>query len=506
MRVVVVGAGLGGLSAACHLAGRGHEVVVVERAAAPGGRAGRLSSSGYRFDTGPTVLTMVDILAEPFAAAGTRWQDHLTLHRLDPAYRASYADGSELAVRAQRADMAAEIATVCGADEAAAFERFADWLAQLYQVEQPNFIDRNYNSPLDLVTAPRELAALVRLGGLRRLQRIVDQAFTDDRLRRLFSFQALYAGLSPFEALGLYAVIAYMDVVAGVWFPEGGMHAVATALAAAAERAGVELRYEAPVTVVERGPDGHAQGVRLADGEVVRADAVVLNPDLPVAYRTLTDVEPPRVARRGQHSPSCVLWLAGVRGELPAGTQHHNIHFGEAWRSAFDELIDEGRLMSDPSLLISVPSRSDPSLAPAGGHVLYVLEPTPNLDGNVDWLAEEAGLEDRLRKHLGRLGYPTDIEVCHTTDPRAWRDQGMERGTPFALAHRFFQSGPFRPNNVDRRLPGVVHVGSGTVPGVGVPMVLLSGRLAADRVDELAASRSSRRPRWRPGAGRQMRG
>jgi phytoene desaturase len=180
-----------------------------------------------------------------------------------------------------------------------------------------------------------------------------------------------------------------------------------------------------------------------------------------------------------------VVWLAGARGALPEGVAHHNIHFGEAWRDSFDAILDRGTTMPDPSVLVTVPSVSDPAMAPEGATSLYVLEPVPNLDGRVDWTLERDRLRDDLARRVAAFGYPSDVEVEHFTDPTDWERQGMERGTPFALSHRFLQTGPFRPNNVNPKVPGVVFVGSGTVPGVGVPMVLLSGRLAADRVDEM---------------------
>jgi phytoene desaturase len=485
-KVVVVGAGLGGLSAACHIAGRGYEVTVVEAADVPGGRAGTAEDGGYRFDTGPTVLTMPHLVERCFAAVGVDMADLLTLVPVDPMYRACYADGSEVRVRHGRAAMTEEIRTVCGPAEAASFGRFCDWLTRLYQVEMPGFIERNYDSPLDLARPLRPAVELVRLGAFRRLAKTVGRHFADERLRRLFSFQAMYAGLAPYEALALYAVITYMDAVNGVVVPVGGMHALPRALAAAAEKAGVTFRYGTRVEriVLERGTDGPVRGVRLAGGEVLPAAAVVANSDLPVAYRTLLPgLSPPRAARRGAYSPSAVVWHAGVRGGLPTGAEHHNIHFGAAWDGAFRAILDEGRRMPDPSLLVTVPTVDEPAMAPAGGHVLYVLEPVPNLDGQIDWRAERPRVRDDLAAAVERLGYPADVVVDDLVDPLDWEAQGMERGTPFALSHRFFQTGPFRPGNVERRAPGLVFVGSGTVPGVGVPMVLISGMLAADRVD-----------------------
>jgi phytoene desaturase len=266
------------------------------------------------------------------------------------------------------------------------------------------------------------------------------------------------------------------------------MHAIAAGLAAAACAGGAELRLATAVERIERDTGGSVNGVRVAGGERVDCDAVVVNADIAGAYRSLLGVEPPRVVRRGAYSPSCVVWVAGTRGTPTAGVAHHNIHFGGQWEASFDALLREGRCMPDPSILVTVPTASDPSLAPEGGSVLYALEPVPNLDGHVDWTSERSKLHDDLVARVGALGYPTDdVVVEQLTDPVGWSARGLERGTPFALAHRFFQSGPFRPRNVDPRIPGLVLVGMGTVPGVGIPMVLLSGGLAADRVEQLAA-------------------
>jgi phytoene desaturase len=501
MRVIVIGAGLGGMSAALHLQGAGHEVVVLERDDIPGGRCGQLVHGGYRFDTGPTVMTMPGLLADAFAAAGHEMADFVTLAPVDPMYRATYADGSTLRVWHGRERMAAEIREVCGPAEAAAFHRFADWLTELYALEMPHFIDANFDSPLDLARPLRAGLRLVRHGGFRKLGAVVDGYFADERLRRIFSFQSMYAGLAPYEALAVYCVITYMDSIEGVFFPEGGMHAMATGMAAAITTGGGTIRYGAEVERILRasGTAGHVVGVELVGGERITADVVVCNPDLPVAYRTLLGgLDAPRVARTGSYSPSCVLWHAGVRGLPPAEAAHHNIHFGGDWDGAFRSLIKDGELMGDPSILVTLHSKDDPGAAPEGCSTLYVLEPTPNLDGRVDWTRERDRLKASLADRVAALGYPTDVEVEAFVDPLDWERQGMERGTPFALAHTFFQTGPFRPNNVDARVPGLVFVGSSTLPGVGVPMVLVSGKLAAERVSAYAKTRGHRpgRKRW----------
>ncbi|MGW5361785.1 phytoene desaturase family protein [Actinopolymorpha pittospori] len=491
-RVVIVGAGLGGLSAACHLAGSGHEVTVVEQADQPGGRAARIVKDGFTFDTGPTVLTMPELLESTFAAAGSRMEDLLTLRPLDPSYRANFADGSTIALRHGREAMAAEIRETCGPVEEAGFRRMCDWLESLYQLEMPAFIDRNYQRFWDLAVPLQPALRLFRLGAVRSLEGAIRRYFTDERLVRLFSFQAMYAGLAPQQALAVFAVITYMDSVRGVYFPEGGIGAVPMALAAAAKKAGATFTYGRQVSRVlydgngSRRRGGQVTGVRLMDGIELPADAVVVNADLPVAYRTLLpDLPPPPVLRKARYSPSAFVWHAGVRGLPPAQASHHNIHFGAEWSSSFRTLLHEGRLMPDPSVLVTVPTLSDPSLAPEDSSVLYVLEPVPSLAGKVDWTKERRATRERLGGLLEHWGYPSDVIVEEAMDPTDWARQGMALGTPFALAHTFFQSGPFRPANVDRRVHGLVFVGSSTVPGVGVPMVLVSGRLAAERVEQL---------------------
>jgi phytoene desaturase len=485
--VVVIGAGLGGLAAAAHLSRAGHLVTIVERESIPGGRAGMITEAGFRLDNGPTVLTMPNLLADAFAAAGADMADFVTIKPVDPMYRAVYADGSTLHVRHGREAMTDEIRQFANAREAEAFGRFCDWLEQLYRVEMAHFIDANFDSVLDLVKPWRAGLELVRLGGFGKLGRKVASFFDDERLQRIFSFQSMYAGLAPYEALSLYAVITYMDSVEGVFVPEGGMHAMATGLAAAVEKAGVTIRYDSPVTRILRTGSGAVSGVEVAGSERIAADAVVCNPDLPVAYRTLLGgVDAPRVARRGKYSPSCLLWVAGVKGLPPAEAAHHNIHFGHDWNASFKALIHDGVRMPDPSILVTLHSLDDASLAPAGCSSIYVLEPTPNLDGRIDWSRERDRITDSLRAKVAGLGYPTDVVVERIYDPLDWEAMGMERGTPFALAHTFRQTGPFRPNNVDKRVPGLVFTGSSTLPGVGVPMVLVSGKLAAERVQQFA--------------------
>ena len=485
-RVVIVGAGLSGLSAALQLAGRGRAVTVVERGEHPGGRVGRADIGGYRIDTGPTVLTMPDIIDDAFAAVGRSLAECLPIDPVAPAYHASFADGSALHVHTDATAMATEIERFAGRAEADGYLRLRDWLTKLYRTEFDGFIGANFDSPLSLLTP--QLARLVALGGFRRWEPLMRRFLTDERLLRVFTFQALYAGVPPQSALAVYAVIAYMDTVAGVYFPRGGMRALPDAMAAAASDAGVEFIYGATVSDLEFA-GSRVTAVRTAEGRRVPADAVVLTTELPDTYRMIGRA--PRRVLRHRAAPSAVVAHIGCAAVDP-DVGHHTILFGEAWKQTFRDIIDDGRAMGDPSLLVTRPTAGDPSLAPAGRDLLYVLAPAPNTEvGTVDWDAAAPGYVDQMLSAVrGRMpGVAEDAEVLHVVTPTDWARQGMAAGSPFALAHTFAQTGPFRPANTVRGIDNVVLAGSSTVPGVGVPTAILSGRLAADRITGVVAPR-----------------
>lgn len=489
--VVVVGAGLSGLACALHLLGAGRRVTLVEREAGPGGRAGRTRLGGYELDTGPTVLTMPHLADEAFAAVGDSLARHVELVALHPAYRACFADGTSLDVHTDGAAMAAEVRRFAGPAEAAGYRDLRDWLERLYQAQLRRFIDANFDSPLQLLNA--DLARLAALGGFGRLDRRIGRFLADARLRRVFSFQALYAGVAPARALAAYAVIAYMDTVAGVWFPKGGMHALPRAMADSIAEAGGDLRWSAEVRTLERSA-GRVRAVRLASGERIACDAVVLTCELSTAHQLLGRA--PRRPVPLRHSPSAVVLHAGTDRTWP-GLAHHTLSFGTAWESTFRELTRSGTLMRDPSLLITRPTTHDPALAPAGRHLHYVLAPCPNTSvgpSAADWRALGPRYRDSLVAELERRGmggFADSIQEELLVTPLDWAARGHAAGSPFSVSHTFAQTGPFRPRNLVRGVDNAVLAGCGTTPGVGVPTVLISGKLAAARITGVPAGRAT---------------
>ncbi|MFD0684405.1 phytoene desaturase family protein [Actinomadura fibrosa] len=480
--VVVIGAGLGGLSAAVHLAARGRAVTVVEARDEPGGCCGTANAGPYRFDTGPSVLTMPGVLAETFGAAGEDLDALLPLRRLDPFYRLAFHDGSHLDVVAGEDEMTANVRALCGPAEADRYRRFRRRLGAMFEAEWPAFVDADMTR-LRGMARPHALLRLAASGGFRRLDRFVAAHLTDERLVRAHTFQSLYVGLPPHKALAIYAVIAHMDTVGGVYFPtDGGMHAIPHALAGVAEKAGACIQYGARAARVETRASGVA-AVRLEDGERLPASAVVVACDRGRAHaELLPDEARDWRTRRPRYSPSCVVMHFGLDRRLP-GQAHHTLHFGREWDGAFRALA-AGRPQPDPNLLVTYPE-ADATAAPDGHATLSVLEPVPNLTSGIDWDRAVPRLTERLLGRLAGLGYG-DLSAAPglTLDPPAWARLGHSAGTPFALDHRFGQTAWFRPSGRSRRVPGLHFAGMHTAPGVGVPPALISGRLAAERILE----------------------
>ena len=492
--IAIVGGGLGGLSAAAHLVSSGYRITIFEADSHLGGKSSQFKSNGYTIDAGPSVLTMLPIIETVFSALGEKASDYLDLVKLDTLYKANFASGSDpygegsISVRANRDEMIEEIRSISGPKDAEAFVRFSNYLKDLYDAEFNQFIDRNFDSLLDFLKPISPTMKLLKLGAFKKLNSIVSDYFTDQRLVKLFSFQSLYAGVSPFEALGIYAVITYMDTIAGVYFPKGGMAQLPIAIGKVLTERGVSIRTGTKVTSILRsnGLSGAVTGVQLEDGARESFDVVISNAEAAITYKQLLGYpSPPRKIAKNEYSPSALLMLMGSKAKPGAEVAHHNIFFGDSWKEAFVELINQGRQMTNASTLVTIPSFSDPKLAKGEGSSLYCLEPVPNLSGKIDWKNERENAVNNFKSSLRRAKIlsddPNDIEAERIIDPLDWQAMGMEMGTPFSISHRFFQSGPFRPANSDKKVPGLYFASASTTPGVGVPMVLVSGRLAAER-------------------------
>lgn len=488
MRIVIIGGGIGGLATAVRLQSAGHRVLLLEKNETLGGRCNQLQVDGFTFDTGPTLLLMKDVVEELFQSAGREARDYLRFRRMDVNYRITFADGSVLDATPDHDAMAAQLERF----EAGAGSRYDGFMRAAglnYRVARERFVERNFYNLFQFAT-PINLYYLLRTGALRPLFKQVRRYFSDDRLRLALTFQTMYLGNSPLDAPSIYSLLPYTELEEGIWFPEGGMYELTTQIARLAQELGAEIRIGCEVTALSLS-GAHVSGVRLASGEEVDADLVVANEDLPQAYRDfLPEALRPEMSdarlQRLHYTPSGYLMFLGSDRIYPQ-LLHHNVFLSGDFRRNFAEIFDEGVLPSDPSLYVAAPTRSDPSLAPPGKESLYVLVPVPHLGEHIDWTRDEPAFRERVYAKLEALGL-TDLRrhVCveHTMTPLDMASRyNLARGSAFGLAHDFNQVGYFRPANRARRVKNLYFVGASTVPGTGIPMVILGSRLVSERIE-----------------------
>lgn len=470
----MVGAGLGGLATALRLAHRGHHVTVLEKTARVGGRNRRLRVGEAEFDAGPTLLMMLDPFRKLFADVGERLEDHLPIVLCDPSYRVFYADGTVLDGTPNVARMIQQIERLSGVKDAAAYPRFLGSLAELYHDAIPNFVRNPYSKPRDFLS-PRGLGLVARHRMLGNLARRVERTFDDPRLQMLFSFQTMYLGLSPYDAPWVYATLAYMEYGEGIWYPEGGVASIAESIANLARSRGAEIRLECPVARVE------GRTVVLESGERLEPEAVIINADLPYAKQALEG----RVTKPRRLSCSAFMIYMDYEGELP-GLEHHNVFFGRDFKGNLDAIFRDKRMPEDPAFYACISSKSERSRARPGGSNLYALVPCPNLAhpfGEADACALQSHVFQRLQATAGFD--PAKVRAKQVYGPRDWEsDLNLAGGAAFGLSHDLFQSAFFRPGNRSRDNRGVYYVGASTIPGNGMPMVLISAELAERRLEE----------------------
>lgn len=471
--IVIVGAGAGGLSTALRLAHRGVRVTVLEQSDTIGGRNRRQCVNGCRFDGGPTLLMMLDPFRRLFADVGEKFEDHVPITLCDPSYRIFYGDGSGIDATVDQDKMTERIRALSGDRDAAQFKPFISELRELYEAAIPNFVRKNYGSLKDFA-GPKQLGMVVQHHMLSNLAKRVEKRFEDPRLRMLFSFQTMYLGLSPYDAPWVYATLAYMEFGEGIWYPQGGLPRITEAIAELAQKRGAEIRLDAKVTSID------GKRVTLATGEVIEADAVVTNADLTYTNRELLKKSERRNLR---YSCSAHLLYIDYEGELE-NLQHHNVIFGEDFKGNLDALFHDLKVPTDPAFYVCLAKRTDPTVAPDGHHSLFVLIPVPNLDlemSSEDQDRLEATVFARLAKESGFD--QTRIRGIKRCGPRQWRDElNLDRGAAFGLSHDLFQSAFMRPQNVRADTPGLYYVGASTVPGNGLPMVLISAELVEQRL------------------------
>lgn len=484
---VVIGAGVGGVSAGALLAARGYRVTIFDPLDKPGGRAYAYEQDGFTFDAGPTIITAPWLFEQLWAECGGSLKQDVEFRSSTPFYTIRFDDGTQFSYSGDPAAMEAEIARIAP-DDVPGYRSFMAESKRIYDVAFLEFADRPFHGKGFTAKA---LAKLVRLGGYRSVHSVVCKHFRHPKLQTIFSFHPLLIGGNPFTATSFYCLIAHLESKHGVHFALGGTNALVKGIASLVTRNGGTLRLGETVEAILTS-GRRATGVRLAGGETVRADIVISNCDPAVTYGRLLRDYPrkrwtDRKIRNSDYSMSLFVWYFGTNRRYD-DVGHHTMLFGPRYRGLLDDIFRGKRLAQDFSLYLHRPSASDPSVAPAGCDAFYVLSPVPNLAGATDWerTAESyrariaARLEETLLPDLGR-----HVVTSRITTPIDFRDRLLSwQGAAFSLEPRLFQSAWFRPHNKSEELDNLYLCGAGTHPGAGLPGVLCSARIVADLVGE----------------------
>jgi len=487
MDTIVIGAGIGGIAVAGRLRRAGHNVTVVEKADHPGGRADFIQKDGYRFDTGPSLFLMPEVFAETYEALGERMQDHLELVRLDPTYRAHFHDGTRLDLTYQMPRMREQLDAL----EPGAFGQFLKFMAEgysNYHLGLDKFVGRNFYSLAEYFDL-RNLPLLLKMKALVTHASNTKRYFKDSRLQAAFSFQNMYLGLSPYEAPATFSLLQYTELGDGVWFPKGGMYRPIESMAQIAEGLGVRFEYGTAVRQINV-EGSRASGVTLEDGKIMRADLVVANADLPYVYSDLLpdDGTAARLHRK-KYTSSALMFYWGVKGAKAPELLHHNVFLADdEYRASFERIFEDLSLPQTPSFYVNAPARTDPSFAPENGDALMVLVPVGHINAAEpqDW----AGLRERARSFvierlegIGVKDLGSRIVLEETMGPPDYlKKLNLAKGAAFGLSHNFTQIGYLRPHNRHPRYKNLYFAGASTHPGTGLPIVLLSAKLTAERI------------------------
>ena len=485
-KVVIIGAGIGGLGTAGLFAKKGYDVTVLEKNEQAGGRANIFEANGFRFDMGPSWYLAPDLFEHYFRLLGERVEDHLDLVRLTPSYRIFFqGDPETLEIHS---DIEKDGRTF-DAIEPGSSEMLKKYLAQSeyqYEVATQHFMYKNYDTVFDFFNK-RVMTEGQKLSVFSKMHNFVTRFFKTRKLQQVMEYTMVFLGTSPYEAPAIYNLMSHMDFNQGVFYPQGGFYELIKALVRVAEKNGAKVRTNAAVAEILV-KNGKASGVRLESGEVVEADIVISNADYQFTETRFLPEKAQTYKKRYWDkkvlAPSAFILYLGVKEKMPR-LIHHNLLFSDDWRKNFDEIYKDPKLPNEPSLYVCAPSVTDPGVAPEGKENLFVLVPIASgLEITEERKQEYADhVLERMEREMGLEGLREKIEYMRIyTVEDFLKDYNSFKGTALGLAHTIWQTAIFRPNNRSKKVSNLFYVGAGTNPGIGTQICLISAELVYKRV------------------------
>lgn len=483
--VVVIGAGIGGITAATHLAQRGIKVIIVEKNSHAGGRCDRISRAGHHFDTGPTLLVMPLLYEAEFRALGITMREKLDLQRVDPTYHLVFDNGSQLSLTSDMKSMQEQLETF----EAGSFQGFLQYMNEghrHYRLGIEKLVNRDFRK-LSEFFALENIPLLYQLKPLVNHYDNMSAYFDDPRLKAAFTFQDVYMGLSPFEAPATFSMMPYTELAHGVYYPRGGMYSIVETLMDLARKAGVEFIFDTAVQQIDANST-YARGIILGNGQRLEADAVLANADLPYVYKDLLpDDDLANSLTRKRFSCSVISFFWGLDKTYET-LGPHTLFLADDYRENFERIIRDLSLPANPCLYIHAPSRLDPAMSPRGQDTLIAIVPVGHMSENVeqDWVELRDEARRQVFRRLATLGIAdleSHIKFEINFTPLSWRKRyNLMKGSTHGLCHNLTQLGYFRPRNRHSRYHNLYFTGASTHPGTGMPTAMVSGRLSAQRI------------------------
>ena len=482
-KVIVIGAGFAGLSAASHLAQRGYKVTILEKNSLPGGRARKFEAEGFTFDMGPSWYWMPDVFEQYFAQFGKKPSDYYELVRLDPSYEVIFGKGDSMEVPAKMEELEAMFEHY----EPGSSQKLRQFLKEAqykYEVGMNEFVHKPSHSIMEFADT-RILMSLFRLQMFTSISKHIRKLFKHEQLIQLLEFPVLFLGAKPESTPALYSMMNYADIALGTWYPKGGMHKIVEGMVAVAEELGVDIKLDEEVKQIYV-PNGHATKVITQNGEY-EADIVVGGADYHHVEQHLLQPEhrmySPSYWGKRTMAPSSLLFYLGVDKKIE-GLHHHNLYFDADFKKHAVEIYDKPQWPSDPLFYVCAPSVTDSSVAPEGKENLFILIPlAPGLEDTDEKREQYFGIVmDRLEDLTGQEIRP------HISYKRAFAHRDFEKdyhafkGNAYGLANTLFQTAFLKPKLKSKKVSNLYYAGQLTTPGPGVPPSLISGSVVANEI------------------------